>query len=283
MLSITVDVEEWYDGLWPGSDEIVSEYYSHDVPRGTFIKPLERILEIFQKHRVRSTFFVLGETAEVCPEMIEKIYDLGHEIASHSYSHRDLTKIPLTELENSEKENRRLLAKITGEKPKGFRAPLFKISADIVDSIESIGYVYDSSVVPSIKIPGWFGYHSAPLHPYHPDKQNLTKQSQCRDFYEVPLAVVPWIRLPAGGGWFLRNFGMRYAEATIKLLLRKGVPVVLYVHPLDVYSNAPNLRGIPFHVTRRCGEYTIKAVEHILETFTGQKQCIQDLLGRLYQ
>jgi len=280
-LSLTVDVEEWYHGLWPGSDEIVSEYYGHDVPKGTFIEPLQRLLEIFEKHHVCSTFFVLGEVAEFFPEMVEKIYDSGHEIASHSHLHRDLTRISRTELEKSEKENRHLLGKITGETPKGFRAPLFKIDADIIDSLENMGYVYDSSVVPSIKIPGWFGYQNAPLHPYHPDKRNLTKQSSHRSFFEVPLAVFPWVRLPAGGGWFLRNFGVRYAEAAIKLLLRKGIPVILYVHPLDVCSNVPRLKGIPFHVSRRCGGYTLKAIEHILETFDCQKRCIHDMLENL--
>ena len=107
-LSLTVDVEEWYHGLWPGSDKIVSEYYGHKIPKGTFIEPLQHILEIFEKHNVCSTFFVLGEAAEYAPEMIERIYGLGHEVASHSYLHRDLTNISSTELEKSEKENQHL-------------------------------------------------------------------------------------------------------------------------------------------------------------------------------
>jgi len=281
--SLTVDVEEWYHGLWPESDKIVSEYYRYKVPKGTFVEPLQRLLEIFEKHRVCSTFFVLGETAEFSPEMVEKIYDLGHEIASHSYRHRDLTRISLTELEKSEKENQQLLGKITGETPKGFRAPLFKIDADILDSLENMGYVYDSSVVPSIKIPGWFGYHNAPLHPYHPDRRNLTKQSLHRSFYEVPLTVFPWVRLPAGGGWFLRNFGVNYVKTAIRFLLRKKLPVVLYIHPLDVYSDVPRLRGIPFHVTRNCGEYSLKAIKHILSTFHHSKKlAIRDMLAGLH-
>jgi hypothetical protein len=268
-LSLTVDVEEWYHGLWPGSDKIIREYYGHKVPKGTFIEPTQRILKIFEKHRVCSTFFVLGETAEFSPEMVEKIYDLGHEIASHSYMHRDLTTISLTELEESEKENRHLLGKITGETPKGFRAPLFKINPEIIGLLRKVGYLYDSSVVPSIRIPGWFGHYGAPLHPYHPSRQNLVKQSQGRDFYEMPLTVFPCIRLPAGGGWFLRNLGVNYVKTAIKFLLRKGLPVILYIHPLDVDANVPKFDGIPFHVTRRCGKYALEAIEHILKTFNG--------------
>ena len=135
--------------------------------------------------------------------------------------------------------------------------------------LERIGYLYDSSVVPSVKIPGWFGYYDTPLHAYRPSKQNLVKQSEHRGFYEVPVAVFPHIRLPAGGGWFLRNLGVDYVKTAVRLLLRKGLPVILYFHPLDVDSNVPKFDGIPFHVTRRCGEYTLEAIEHILRTFNG--------------
>jgi len=268
--SLTVDVEEWYHGLWPGSDKIVSEYYGYKVPKGTFIEPLQRLLEIFEKHRVCSTFFVLGEAAESSLGMIEEIYDLGHEIASHSYWHRDLTRISLTELEKSEKENRHLLGKITGETPRGFRAPFFKINREILHSLERTGYSYDSSVVPSIRIPGWMGHYGAPLHVY--------RVEMCKRFFEVPVAVFPYLHLPAGGGWFLRNFGVNYVKTAIRFLLRKKLPVVLYIHPLDVYSDVPRLRGIPFHVTRRCGEYTIKAIEHILQAFQCKKLPIAEML-----
>jgi len=274
-ISFTVDVEEWYHGLWPGSDKIVEEYYNYKVPKGTFIETLQRILEIFEKYRVYSTFFVLGETAEVSPEVIEKIYDLGHEIASHSYLHRDLTEISLTEFEKSEKQNRHLLEKITGETPKGFRAPLFKINREVLGSLERVGYSYDSSIVPSIRIPGWMGHYTAPLHAY---RVGISKR-----FFAVPVAVFPYLRLPAGGGWFLRNFGVNYFKTAIRFLLRKKIHVVLYIHPLDVYSDVPRLRGIPFHVTRNCGEYSLKAIEHILETFNHcKKVSVQSMLAEVY-
>ncbi len=276
MLSLTVDVEEWYHGLWPGSDQIVSEYYGHKLPRGTFAEPLQRIVEIFAKHQVRSTFFVLGETAEFAPEMVEKIHGLGHEIASHSHVHRDLTKLSLTEIEKTEEEYGRFLRKITGETPKGFRAPLFKINSDVIHSLSKLGYAYDSSVTPSIPIPGWFGYYRAPLDPYIVAEQR-TK------FFEVPVTVFPFLRLPAGGGWFLRNFGTNYVETAIRFLLRRRLPAVLYIHPLDVCSDVPKLRNIPFHVTRNCGEYTLRAVEHILRTFSQyRKLAVRDILAERY-
>lgn len=282
-LSLTVDVEEIYHDLWPPAEEKILKHYGYKLPKGTFFKPLQNILEIFDKHHVRSTFFVLGEVGEAFPEIVEEIHGLGHEIASHGYMHKDLTKVPFDELEKMEKKNRSLLAKMTGETPKGFRAPNLKINTKVLDLLEKIGYIYDSSVAPSVKIPRWFGYFGAPLHPYRPKRQNLVQQSQSRDFYEVPVAVFPYIRMPAGGGWFLRNLGVNYVEAAIRFLLRRNVPVVLYLHPLDVDANVPKFDGVPFHVTRRCGEYMLKAVEHILRAFDYcKKVSIQEMLEERY-
>lgn len=281
-LSLTVDVEEIYHDLWPPAEEKILKHYGYKLPKGTFLESMRRILKIFDKHHVRSTFFVLGEVGEAFPEIVEEIHGLGHEIASHGYMHKDFTEVSLDELEKMEKKNRSLLAKMTGETPRGFRAPNFKINTKVLDLLERIGYLYDSSVAPSVKIPRWFGYYRAPLHPYRPSRQNLVKQSQSRDFYEVPVAVFPYIRLPAGGGWFLRNFGVSYVKTVIKLLLRQGFPVILYIHPLDVEPNVPKIRGVPFHVTRHCGEYTLKAMEHILRVFNCKKSSIRDILEELY-
>lgn len=282
LISLTVDVEEIYHDLWPPAEEKILEHYNYKLPKGTFFKPLRSILKMFDKHHVRSTFFVLGEVGEAFPEIVEEIYESGHEIASHGYMHTDFTKVPFDELERMEKENRGLLAKITGETPKGFRAPNFKVNTEVLDLLERIGYLYDSSVVPSVKIPGWFGYYGAPLHSYRPSRQNLVKQSQSRNFYEVPVAVFPYIRLPAGGGWFLRNFGTNYIKASIKLLLRQGIPAILYVHPLDVDPNVPKLEGIPFHVTRNCGEYALRAIVNILKSFNCKKLPVRNILEEFY-
>lgn len=270
-LCLTVDVEEWYHDLWPGTDKIILEYYHQKLPTGTFADPLRLILQMLERQRVRATFFVLGESATACPEIVEEVFDRGHEVASHGFLHKDLTKMSLEELSVAEKRTRALFRKITGGEPKGFRAPNFKINPEIIDVLERVGYDYDSSVVPSVSIPGWFGHFNAPLHPYRTGRQNSS-------FFEFPVAVFPYLRLPAGGGWFIRNLGSRYVETAIRLLLRKGLPTIMYVHPLDVYAEVPRLEGIPFHTTRHCGEYTLKAIEHILNSFDCKKMPIQDLL-----
>lgn len=273
MIALTVDVEEGFHGLWPSARGTMIRYM-HELPQGTFIEPLRNILKLFEEEHVRSTFFVLGNIAEAFPEVVEEIYEFGHEVASHGCFHVDLTKISLIELEEMERKNCSRLTKITGEAPKGFRAPFSRINPSIISLLSKIGYVYDSSVVPSLGIPGWWSNYGASLCPYRVSVGE-------REFFEVPIAVFPYLRLPAGGGWFLRNFGVTYVKAAVKWFLRRGLPVVLYVHPFDVDPDVPRLGGFRFHVTRRCGEYTLKAMKNLLETFDCPKVPIRDVLEKI--
>jgi peptidoglycan-N-acetylglucosamine deacetylase len=45
------------------------------------------ILDILNKHQIRATFFCIGQKAEACPELIQRLDREGHSIGSHSYSH----------------------------------------------------------------------------------------------------------------------------------------------------------------------------------------------------
>lgn len=272
MITLTVDVEEGFHGLWPSAHKNTIRYM-HGSLEGTFIEPLRRILNLFERKHVRSTFFVLGRIAEAFPEVVEEIYDSGHEVASHGYCHVDFTKISLTELEKMERKNCCILGKITGEMPRGFRAPFSRINSAIISLLREIGYVYDSSVSPTLRIPGWWNYPNTSLFPHH---INVGES----EFFEVPVSVFPYLRLPISG-WFLRNFGVSYTKTAIKWFLRRGMPAIIYIHPFDVDSNVPRLRGVRFHVTRRCGEYTFRAMKNLLETFDCPKVPVRDMLEKI--
>ena len=45
------------------------------------------ILDILERENIKATFFVLGSQVENMPETTKKIYEKGHFIASHGYSH----------------------------------------------------------------------------------------------------------------------------------------------------------------------------------------------------
>ena len=45
------------------------------------------MLNILKEHDIKATFFVLGRQVEEFPETTRRIYDEGHYIANHGYSH----------------------------------------------------------------------------------------------------------------------------------------------------------------------------------------------------
>ena len=54
---------------------------------------LDDMLEILDRYNVKTTFFVGGTWAVKESEMLEKIYNNGHEIGNHGYSHKDQDKL----------------------------------------------------------------------------------------------------------------------------------------------------------------------------------------------
>lgn len=50
------------------------------------------ILDILDVYDVRATFFVIGEYAELHPELVKREIDSGHEVGNHTYSHINLVR-----------------------------------------------------------------------------------------------------------------------------------------------------------------------------------------------
>lgn len=79
----------------PKANGIEEEKVSHKVYL-TFddgpSKQTDAILDILDEYNVKATFFVVGKDGEEVKERLKKIYQRGHTIGMHSYSH-DYTKI----------------------------------------------------------------------------------------------------------------------------------------------------------------------------------------------
>lgn len=57
------------------------------------VAPALRVLDTLRAHGVHATFFLSGEWIEAHPEIGQRILADGHELANHSYSHPDFTKL----------------------------------------------------------------------------------------------------------------------------------------------------------------------------------------------
>jgi peptidoglycan/xylan/chitin deacetylase (PgdA/CDA1 family) len=52
-----------------------------------------KILEIFRKHGVKATFFLVGHNVEKHPELVKMILDEGHSVANHTWTHPKMDKV----------------------------------------------------------------------------------------------------------------------------------------------------------------------------------------------
>lgn len=62
-------------------------------------KRVKEVLDVLRKYNIKSTFFLIGSGVEKNPQLAKMIVGEGHEVASHSYYHLDVTKMTPEELQ----------------------------------------------------------------------------------------------------------------------------------------------------------------------------------------
>jgi peptidoglycan/xylan/chitin deacetylase (PgdA/CDA1 family) len=223
------------------------------------LEGVEFILDALDRYDAKATFFVVSEITEESRRLVSDIADAGHEIASHSHSHRLLRRMGDAEYRSEIRESKEILSEITDEPVSGFRAPAFDFPRRHFTALADAGYEYDSSVVPSRNIPGWYGGQYSIRRP---STATSVVESAPNDVFELPIGVMPWVRLPLTGTW-LRFFGTSYTLVGMKLLSRRNITPVLYVHPWELVD-IPRIQGIPSRIYWRTGTWSRRAVERIL-------------------
>lgn len=236
--ALCVDVEPWY------CNEFLVKYLpsKREQQIGEALKP---ILHLLDKYKTKATFFVLGIVAEKHSEVVREIDDAGHEIASHAYSHKRLHELGEEKFEEEIKRSVELLESITGEKPIGFRAPSFSINQSTnwaLKILEKYGFKYDCSVFPIKTM--LYGVPGAPLHPYKPSLNDVTKEDTNGGIIEFPMTVLRvGVNIPIAGGFYLRVLPLWFLKFGIRKV-NQTRPAIIYIHPWETYPQTPRL-GIP--------------------------------------
>lgn len=81
------------------------------------------ILEQLAAHRSKATFFVIGQRVRAFPKLAQTIVEQGHEIANHSYTHPDLSKLQDGAVANEIEKTQKTIEDICGVTPHYFRPP----------------------------------------------------------------------------------------------------------------------------------------------------------------
>jgi peptidoglycan-N-acetylglucosamine deacetylase len=106
-----------------------------------------RLLDLLERHRIRSTFFVPGYTAHRYPSVVRNIAAAGHEIAHHGYLHEQPTGVSAAEEAENLDRGLDALEEVAGVRPTGYRAPMWDLSWRSPGLLADRGFLYDSSLM----------------------------------------------------------------------------------------------------------------------------------------
>ena len=235
MNALTVDVEDYYHvsafERYVSRDQWDS-YPSRVVPN------TRRLLELFARHSVRATFFVLGWVGHRFPSLVKEIADAGHEVGCHSYWHRLIYEQTPANFVKDLKQGRDVLQEAIGKSVTAYRAPSWSIterSQWALDILAQEGFSHDSSIFPIHH--DRYGIPNANPFPYKIELESGR-------LWEFPPSVirVAGLNIPVSGGGYFRLYPARWtASGLVRVNRRSAQPFLFYIHPWEIDPDQPRI------------------------------------------
>lgn len=94
-----------------------------------------QVLKVLAEKEVKATFFLLGQNAIEYPKIVNQIQKDGHELASHSYSHPQLTALTAEQVVKEVRDTDKAIFNATGILPRTFRPPYGAVNSDVAEQI----------------------------------------------------------------------------------------------------------------------------------------------------
>lgn len=98
-----------------------------------------RLVKILAKHEVKATFFMLGQQVRSFPREAALVARAGHEIASHTWDHRDLTSLTPSRIAAELSSTASAIKQRTGKKVSLLRPPYGAFNADVRKAAKKAG------------------------------------------------------------------------------------------------------------------------------------------------
>ena len=118
-----------------------------DIQRGVFASEVGniRLLNLFKKFKIKTTFFIPGHSIESFPDQVKRIVDEGHEVGAHGYLHENPVAMTPTQEEDVLAHCVDIILRLSGKKPRGYVAPWWEMSAHTAALLQKYGFEYDHS------------------------------------------------------------------------------------------------------------------------------------------
>jgi len=235
--ALSIDLEEWYHS------ELVEGRRSSSPQVGEATRP---ILDLLDRYQTKASFFVVGELAEQNPDLIKTIFERGHEIGCHTFSHTLVWNLDENLFREEMEHFHSVLEKILGKvEIKGFRAPCFSIDNRNTWALKVLldfGYRYDASIFP-LKINPLYGVRGAPTRPYRISLEDVRKEDPRSPLMEFPLCPlkIGRLKIPISGGFYLRALPLPFLFWGLRRINRTQ-PFLVYFHPWEGYEETPRFK-----------------------------------------
>jgi len=159
-------------------------------------------VDLLRSRDIPFDLFISGEIADVLPTGLN---DEHTTIGCHGMQHPSgpasyMNRMKVASVQRDVAKATECVRRAMGQNPVYFRAPNFSADGRTISVLEAAGYKVDSSVLPGRCVKRWrliplLDHRDAPVSPYHPDPNHLTREGRSR-VLEVPLS--PNSLLPGG-------------------------------------------------------------------------------------
>lgn len=201
------------------------------------------ILDLLKQANIKATFYCTANYAKNKSDIVLKIVNEGHELASHGYFHSEFIPEHLA-------SSKKVLETIGDTPIKGYR--MARMMPVDEQEIKKAGYKYNSSINPTW-LPGRYNNFSRPRKWFWQD-----------GVLQIPSSVSPLIRFPLF--WLsFHNLPMFILKWLCDITSRKDGYLNLYFHPWEFTDlHKPDKYGFPGYVMRNTGEDFIERMRDFI-------------------
>lgn len=233
--ALTVDVEDYFH-VSAFANNIEQKAWDNHPSR--VVSNTNRLLDLFDAHRVKATFFILGWVAEREKNLVLEIANRGHEVACHGYSHQLVYNQSADVFRKETVLAKNILEDIIQQPVLGYRAASYSITEKslwALDILAESGFVYDSSIFPVRH--DRYGMPNTPEHPYQ------LETPAGHSIVEFPLSTVKIVnyKLPIAGGGYFRLYPYWFSKMGLKQINRQQKQFIFYLHPWEIDPEQPRI------------------------------------------
>ena len=243
--AICVDVDDLYWSLKEANKTFRDDSYFVD-------KEVSEVLDYLLNQNIKATLFIPGIFCKNSSQLIKRMSDEGHQVASHSSLHQAVKYHTQEEFYEDVSANKKNLEDLIGKSVDVYKAPMWSLDKHTpwaYDVLLKAGFKIDHSAMPKFK--KVLGYSAKRLEPFEYQGSLLV----------IPPTVFPVsksITVPICGGFYNAYMPIRFQKNYFRSINNNlNLPYNYYFHPFEVFPHKENRK-----IIKRQGLYATLYAAH---------------------